>query len=143
MLGNLRDVLMARQGSQTGSEMPQMPMGMAGIGGAIDGGMIGDEPMGKMASTDPQSIMQSLAGSIGGGKPMMKEATQPGIPMGGSPGMGAGIMGSFVGGLPNPSAKTPPKLERFQNAQEMIGGYQNGWNPNPVLTNLLKKKQAF
>lgn len=34
--------------------------------------------------------------------------------------------------------KVPPRMERYQTAQHMIDGYQNGWSPNPMLIRILE-----
>ena len=39
---------------------------------------------------------------------------------------------------PNDSASVPPKWKRWDTANKMIDGYQNGWNPNPILIRLLE-----
>jgi hypothetical protein len=42
--------------------------------------------------------------------------------------------------MPSEPAKVPPRWQRWNIANQMIEGYQNGWNPNPVLLQLLKGK---
>lgn len=39
---------------------------------------------------------------------------------------------------PKPAARVPPDWKRFDTAQKMITGYQNNWQPNPMLIRLLE-----
>ena len=39
---------------------------------------------------------------------------------------------------PNIETNVPPRWKRWDTANKMIDGYQNGWNPNPVLLRLLE-----
>lgn len=34
---------------------------------------------------------------------------------------------------PNPSAKVPQRVQRFNNTQALQDAYRNGWQPNPML----------
>jgi hypothetical protein len=42
------------------------------------------------------------------------------------------------GHTPLPTSASKPRIDRWQTANKMISGYQNGWSPNPVLTNLME-----
>jgi hypothetical protein len=44
------------------------------------------------------------------------------------------------GHTPPPNGNSASQWDRWSGAQKMIDGFQNGWQPNPVLTNLLEKK---
>jgi hypothetical protein len=44
------------------------------------------------------------------------------------------------GHTPPPPAGGNERWKRWENAQEMINGFQNGWSPNPVLGQMLKGK---
>jgi hypothetical protein len=61
---------------------------------------------------------------------LINRATEPQAPQ-------ALASGSPPPTIPN---KVPPRWQRWANAQQMIAGYQNDWNPNPVLTQLLDKR---
>lgn len=123
MYSDLQKVLTDRM---MGGQQPTKQAPMNSTGSA---GMIGN--------TDPKMSgvpMQAMLGGAGSGGSMMG-------------GLGAGIsgmMGQKQSGLdlppPTMDNKVPPRFERWQNAQQMIDGYQNNWSPNPVLGQLLGRK---
>lgn len=39
---------------------------------------------------------------------------------------------------PSNPARVPPQWKRWETAQHMTQGYQNGWNPNPMLIRILE-----
>ena len=96
-----------------------------------------DEPA---STTMPQpNISQGLSDAIGGGfmggmkKPMtgMTAPSWPPTPMPMGP-------GEIPMGVPNAQVKVPPRVQRFETAQQMQDGYRNNWNPNPMLIRVLE-----
>lgn len=80
--------------------------------------------------------LMSRQGSIGGGA---EQPGKQGMATGGKPEMFPGMQGMAIApqGMPNPSTKVPPAWDRYQTAQQMMEGYRNGWQPNPLLTRIL------
>ena len=125
------------QGPMSGPTSPQSGYsgGIKGISGA-GGGMA---PTGLQ---QPQPINPSLLSGLGqavsgaggmkmGPKTGMSVPTWSGAPEPMGP-------GEIPTGVPNDSAKVPPRWERFETAEKMKNGYRNGWNPNPMLIRILE-----
>lgn len=41
---------------------------------------------------------------------------------------------------PNIPPHLAPRAQRWATAQQMINGYQNGWQPNPIITRVINGK---
>lgn len=106
---------------------------------------IGDQAtMGPSASMQQPTMMGaglggaigSLTDKLGGNAGVLKPAPWQGIdtaPVMPSPKPG---MWEPPTGQPGIPTKTPPAWKRWDTGQKMIKGYQNNWNPNPMMTRL-------
>ena len=120
----LRETMLARH-TPKGGIAPGMGMGPAS--NASD-----------TAPLEPQSIMAGMTKAVsgaGGMKMQPKTGMTPPVWPGAPAPMGPG---DIPVGLPNDSAKVPPRVQRFETGQKMIDGYQNGWDPNPLLIRVLE-----
>lgn len=153
-IDDLRSTMMNRAGAQ----QPQQPAQQApaapaqgfsgmwgmpgsrymGAGGAIkDPASAGSEMPAQQPIQKPSvytGLKDALSG-FGGGMVKPMTGMQPPMWTGAPVPMGPG---ELPVGLPNDSAKVPPREQRFETAQKMIDGYQNGWSPNPMLIRILE-----
>jgi len=121
--------------------------GMGSAAGAFGGGR--HKSLGDAVPSLKDELMKRMGGSP---EPMQKSAVMPGRGIG--PDLGTGIkpqppgnaIGQLIGrrGNTNPPPtmpnSVPPRWDRWNMAQNMISGYQNQWNPNPVLMQLLGRR---
>ena len=131
---------------QQGAQQPSTFSGPTSQDGSYSAGPTGGgttplmgSPMGvQQPSPMNPSLLDSLGQAVSGAGGMkmgpktgMSVPSWPGTP---SP-MGPG---DIPIGIPNESARVPPREQRFETGQKMIDGYQNGWNPNPMLIRILE-----
>lgn len=146
----LRNILMTRTSQQQqpqapAAQPPAQPYAMSQVMAARGQGST--PPAAVPRSTDPAApappavpssllggLKEALIGSTGSGstpKAGINPPSWPGTPAPMGP-------GDIPVGVPNESAKVPPRWERFQTAQHMIDGYRNGWSPNPMLVRIME-----
>ena len=154
-IDELRKILLSRAPKQPAALAAQQPAtqpaasddkGPQGLYAALQGRGAAEVPGSREASVDtravsdaaPQSsllsgLRKALAGSSGSGGPPRSGIHPPSWP--GTPGPMA--PGDLPIGLPNESARVPPRWQRFETGQRMQDAYRNNWQPNPMIVRLL------
>ena len=134
-----------RQAAQPSQGQPQAPLQARPQGpassmvSALPGVLMGKGDGGEAVSTkQPQpEVINKLSDAIGGGTAGAQQPntgmTPPAWPPTPMP-MGPA---EIPIGLPNESARVPPRWQRFQTAQRMQDAIRNDYNPNPMLVRIL------
>lgn len=111
---------------------------------AMPGAQQGAPAMPDLASllqppTGATAPLPTMPGVNGQPPPPQSPSPPPGPMMGTPPPGGAPGGAPQVGGNgvpvtpPNPHTHIPSQNQRFDNAQQLMESYRNGWSPNPML----------